>query len=127
MAMLPNAFVWWDPRVREHLKGPPQVYPRYATRAVAATLLVAARARADAGDHPPCVRSAVLVTLAHDPAVDNVAAQSLLTDWRLHGLRDIRTHEFPDGHGLSHDVVDPRQLGADPAFVYPTLMEAMGP
>jgi pimeloyl-ACP methyl ester carboxylesterase len=127
LAFLPNAFVWWDPRKRDHLDGPPQVYPRVGTRAVACALLVAARVRADAERQSPGTRAVALVTLAHDPAVDNGAAHSLITDWRLHGVKDVRTHEFEDHRGLSHDLVDPRQVGADPGFVYPVLLEALAP
>ena len=27
-----SAALWWDPRVRENLPGPPYAYPRFATR-----------------------------------------------------------------------------------------------
>ena len=37
MHWLPNVFVWWDAQRREHLGGPRHVYPRFSTRAVAAT------------------------------------------------------------------------------------------
>jgi carboxylesterase len=127
LGRLPNAFVWWDAGRRENLVGPPQEYPRFATRAVASDLLIAARVRADAAQHPPGAHSVELVTLAHDPAVDNLAAQSLLTDWRLHGLSAIRTHEFSDHQKLSHDLIDPRQAEADPGLTYPILLEALRP
>ena len=32
LVRLPNTFMWWDPRVRENLPGPPYNYPRFATR-----------------------------------------------------------------------------------------------
>jgi len=127
LAWLPNAFLWWDARTRDRLKGPPQVYPRFSTRAVASVLMVAARVRADAANVAPGARSVELITLAHDPAVDNKAAHSLLTDWRRHGLLTVRTHEFSDHQGLSHDLIDPRQVGADPGLTYPILLEALGP
>ncbi len=127
LADFPNAFVWWNTHDRERLPGPPQAYPRFATRAVAATLLVAARVRADALRAAPRVRAIELITLAHDPAVDNAAARALVADWRARGRATFRAYEFPGDRGLSHDLVDPRQVGADPAFTYPVFLEALGP
>jgi hypothetical protein len=31
------------------------------------------------------------------------------------------TYEFPESLRLSHDVVDPRQVGGNPAVTYPVL------
>src|SRR5438105_4969298 len=40
---LPNVFVWWDRAQREAMVGPRHAYPRFATRALAATLRLAAQ------------------------------------------------------------------------------------
>jgi carboxylesterase len=127
MSVLPNAFVWWNSARRERLPGPPQVYPRFATRGLAATLLVAARVRSDAARRAPGASSAMLITLADDPAIDNAVARSLVADWQQHGLVELGAHEFPQGLGLNHDVVDPRQVGANPGLTYPVLLEALEP
>ena len=124
-ARLPNAFVWWDARKKQALPGPRHVYPRFATRAIAATLAVAARVRADAALRAPGARSAVLVTLDGDPAVDNAPAFALVAAWRAHGVPDLRERAFPGTLHLSHDLVDPEQVGANPGLTYPVLLAAL--
>jgi pimeloyl-ACP methyl ester carboxylesterase len=71
---LPNAFVWWDDRLRERLGGPTHVYPRFATRAVAACMWVGAAVLDRAAHRPPGARSLVVITVGGDPAADNTAA-----------------------------------------------------
>lgn len=124
-AALPNAFLWWDPRQKEALKGPAHVYPRFATRAIAATLEVAARVRADASLRAPGVRSVSVITLDGDLAVDNAATAALVRAWRAHGVADLRTYAFPRNLHLNHDLVDPEQVGANPALTYPVLLAAL--
>ena len=38
LARLPNKMVWWDPRLRENLPGPPYNYPRFPTHALGEAL-----------------------------------------------------------------------------------------
>jgi len=125
--VLPNVFVWWDPKLKENVRGPRHVYPRFATRAVAATLEVAALVRKDASAGPPRARSAALFVLEGDAAVDNRAATALVADWRRHGMTALRTTAFPGTLHLSHDLVDPEQVGADPALTYPPILAALDP
>jgi alpha-beta hydrolase superfamily lysophospholipase len=120
--LLPNLFVWWDEHARERLAGPQHVYPRFATRAVAATLRLAAAVEAEANRRPPAFRSAALVTIDGDHAVSNAAAEELLRRWRAHGARALETFSFPRSLHLNHDIVDPEQVGADPSRTYPLLM-----
>ncbi len=111
---LPNAFVWWDDQRKQDLPGPRHVYPRFATRSIAATMRVGAAVRAAAARRPPACRSLVMVTVGGDIAADNGAADALVRAWREHGTRDVRTFEFPVGLHLSHDIVDPEQVGEIP-------------
>jgi hypothetical protein len=41
-------------------------------------------------------------------------------DWRTHGAR-VGGFQFPTALHLSHDVVDPEQVGGNPAVTYPVL------
>lgn len=122
--VLPNQFVWWDDQQREHLKGPAHVYPRFATRAVAATLQVGARVREQARRHAPGARELVVVTVGGDLAVDNALTAALVADWRAHGAR-VRTYEFAASLHVPHDMVDPEQVGANLAVSYPVLLDAL--
>jgi alpha-beta hydrolase superfamily lysophospholipase len=127
MNILPNRFVWWDDKVRERLPGPRHVYPRFATRAVGATLLLSARVQADARHSAPACRSIAVVQVGGDGAVDNAVTADLVGRWsRLAGI-EIAVHEFPSALHLSHDVVDPEQVGGRPPVTYPVLLRAIAP
>ena len=123
----PNQFVWWDDSAKVNLGGPKHVYPRFSTRSVAATLYVGAITRAQAGRRPPASRSQGLVTVAGDEAADNDYARELLREWREHGAATVYEYEFPAALRLNHDVVDPDQVGGNPALTYPVLTRFIGP
>jgi carboxylesterase len=125
--LLPNAFVWWNDRERERLLGPPQVYPRFATRAIAATVEIGAGVLRAARRQPPSARSAAFILVGGDPAVDNAANRELARAWRQHGVRAMTIDTFPDSLALSHDIVDPAQVGGRPALTYPLLSRRLGP
>lgn len=122
----PNLFVWWDPKRREALGGPRHVYPRFATRAVAATLEVGAAVEASAHRAPRAAPRVWVVTVGGDPAVHNGMIASLVRTWASHG-RATETYTFPESLHLNHDVVDPEQVGGDPHVTYPVLSGRIGP
>jgi pimeloyl-ACP methyl ester carboxylesterase len=126
MLMLPNQFVWWDGKVKTDLPGPKHVYPRFSTRSVAQALLLGAAVEAEARRAPPAVRSIVMVTVGSDVAVDNPAVARLVSVWRAHGAR-VTAYEFPERLGLNHDIIDPEQVGGNPALVYPVLLDLIAP
>ncbi len=123
---LPNAFVWWDDKLKQNLAGPRHVYPRFATRSVAATMMVGAHVLARAKRVPPAARSFVLITVGGDPAADNEASAAIVAAWRARGATDVRVYEFPTALHLNHDVVDPEQVGGDPSITYPVLARYIG-
>jgi carboxylesterase len=125
--LLPNAFVWWDDRRKQDLPGPRHVYPRFSTRSVAATMLLGAAVRADAARRAPAARSLVMVTVGGDIAADNSAAVALAGAWRAHGAQEVLAYEFPVSLHLNHDVVDPEQVGGNPALTYPVLAGFIAP
>lgn len=124
---LPNTFVWWDPERREDLLGPRHVYPRFATRAVAATLVAGAAVRARARRVAPACPALVMVTVGGDAAADNGLAKEVSRLWRAHGANEVITFEFPEALRLNHDVVDPDQVGSNPAVSYPELLRLIMP
>ena len=124
---LPNLFIWWDSNRKQDLPGPKHVYPRFSTRSVAAALRLGAVACERAQRAGPACRSLAIVTVGGDRAVDNGLSAALVRAWRGHGARDVVTYEFPAGLHLNHDVVDPEQLGGNPAVTYPLLIHLIGP
>lgn len=121
LRVLPNRFMWWDAKQKADLAGPSHVYPRFATRAAAASLGLGGAVMSQARGSVPACRSAAVVMLEHDPAVGNGATVGLIAAWRARGL-EVRVHEFPDSLGIVHDMVDPDQVGARTELSYPTLM-----
>ena len=129
LRQLPDRFIWWDGKLREHIPGPPYAYPRFSTRAIARiqqlgfALLDAARTT------PPRAQRVWLVTNASDRAVDNTAAKLLAARWCAVSVHpaSIRTHEFPLSMGAAHDVVDPHQPYARTEAVYPVLERIIAP
>jgi carboxylesterase len=125
--LLPNAFAWWDDKLKQDLLGPKHVYPRFSTRSVAACMWLGAAVAADAKRARPACRSLVMITVGGDPAADNSAAAALVRAWRARGAQDVATYEFPAALHLSHDVVDPEQIGGNPALTYPVLLRFIAP
>jgi alpha-beta hydrolase superfamily lysophospholipase len=126
-ATLPNTFVWWDRERHENLRGPRHVYPRFSTRAAAASLLLGAdvRAEAEAKRRPPGCRNAAFVTVEGDRAVGSRAIHALAAAWRARGAR-VESYEFPATVARNHDVIDPEQVGANPGATYPPILRLAG-
>jgi len=118
---LPNQFVWWDDKSREELAGPKHVYPRFSTRSIAATLYVGAATRDEAAHRAPACREMVMITVGGDIAADNSMCAEIMRNWRARGATMLTEYEFPDSLKLNHDVVDPEQVGGNPALTYPIL------
>jgi alpha-beta hydrolase superfamily lysophospholipase len=123
---LPNRFVWWDERTKEHVPGPRHVYPRFATRSTAQTLLLGASVEARARRAPPAARAIVMITVGGDVGTDNRASGRLVRLWRARGA-DVIAYEFPERLHLNHDIIDPEQIGGNPALVYPVLVGLIAP
>ena len=120
--LMPNQFVWWDGARKQALLGPKHVYPRFSSRSVAATLWMGGGVLDCAARSAPAARSLVMVTVGGDIAADNGAATRLVRAWRARGASEVLTYEFPSSLHLNHDVVDPNQVGGNPALTYPVLL-----
>ena len=114
---LPNAFGWWDPRMKE--KQPPSHgYPRFATRALGESLLLSTDIdRAPQAEHG---RRAVLVLNANDPVVNNAHAHRRFSTLRGYGVEYERV--VLQGLPKMHDVIEPLPQ-AHTELVYPALID----
>ena len=112
MALVPNAFLWWDPVLRERLE-PAHGYPRYPLAALQAGLTIADRVRDDA-HRAPQVRAIDIVINDAETSVNNRTAQRLAEDWRKAGA-SIAVHRLR-GLGWSHDIIEPVRPPAQRAF-----------
>jgi alpha-beta hydrolase superfamily lysophospholipase len=117
---LPNAFVWWNPFVRER-HGPAHGYPRFATHAVAQVYALVFDLFAQAARSAPLTAEILFVLNASEATVHNRNAKRLARAWRRRGTR-IGFHVLR-GLPPSHDIIEPL---ADPRVarrVTPTLVD----
>jgi alpha-beta hydrolase superfamily lysophospholipase len=125
---LPNFYVWWDGARREGMRGPQHAYPRFATRAMAETLRLAAQVSKSAArpGAVPKAREVLLVINASDPAVDNRASLDVVRQWRAHGASGVQTYEFAASLKLLHDIIDEEQPEQRTTIVYPIIIDLIG-
>ncbi|MBV9272042.1 MAG: alpha/beta hydrolase [Candidatus Eremiobacteraeota bacterium] len=118
---LPNRMLWWDPRHKMDIL-PSTGYPRFPTRGLAQTLLIADDVYAASRKCSPAAESAVLVTNRRDPAVNNAVADRVVERWnaRRPGFAEIYCF---DDLPVNHDIIDPQNAAPRTDLVYPKLLE----
>jgi hypothetical protein len=111
LVRLPNKMLWWDPRVRENLPGPPYAYPRFATRPLGEALRLGLDVAQN--NNPLKVQRLGLILTENDPAVNNRRTRRLLEQWRAASPEtEFFLHEFPAAENIPHDFIDPLQPDA---------------
>src|SRR5262249_46632920 len=85
LGRLPNRFVWWDPRYKQELPGPPYAYPRFSTRALVETQRLGLALLKAARRAPPRARAVWIISNQADLAVSNSASRELVKRWRAVG------------------------------------------
>ena len=68
----------------------------------------------------------MIITVGGDVAVDNGAVARLARRLALARCAP-HAYEFPAGLHLNHDIIDPEQIGGNPALVYPVLLDLIAP
>jgi alpha-beta hydrolase superfamily lysophospholipase len=121
LGRLPNRFVWWDPRYKQNLPGPPYAYPRFSTHALVETQRLALDLVDAARDAPPRAHKVWMISNAADLAVSNAASALLVKHWSEAGATNVRTFQFPRHLKLFHDLVDPLQPNSQSDLVHPIL------
>ena len=122
LTRLPNKMMWWDPRVRENLPGPPYNYPRFPTRAVGEALRLGLNT-AQADLKLRVDRLGVILT-ENDPAVSNARTRRLVEQWRASSPEtEVFLHEFSAEENIPHDFIDPLQPNARTDKVNALLVE----
>ncbi|MGA9945727.1 MAG: alpha/beta fold hydrolase [Candidatus Cybelea sp.] len=121
---LPNAFLWWDPRVRADAP-PATAYPRFSTRALAQMLRIGDAVDAAARRRPPLAAHIVTLVNRNDPAVNNAVTKRISEFWSRRKPAGVEYVELMDLPTL-HDIVDPGQPQACTEVVYPKLLRALG-
>ena len=119
---LPNQMLWWDPRVRENIPGPPYAYPRFATRPLGEALRLGLHTAQP--DRKLRVNKLGVILTENDVAVNNRRTRRLVEEWRATSPdTEIFLHEFPAAEKIPHDFIDPLQPEARTDKVNALLVE----
>jgi hypothetical protein len=122
LSRLPNQMMWWDPRVRENLPGPPYNYPRFPTRAVGEALRLGLNTAQP--DRKLRVDRLGVILTENDPAVSNARTRRLVEQWRASSPEtEVFLHEFSAEENIPHDFIDPLQPNARTEKVNALLVE----
>jgi esterase/lipase len=121
---VPNAFLWWDPRLKGALQ-PKTAYPRFSTHALAQTLRIGDEVRAASEKQRQLAERIVPVVNRCDPAVNNDVTKEIATNWA--GWNRIGV-EYVEMRNLNewHDIIEWRNPKAQIDIVYPRLLQALG-
>lgn len=120
--LVPNFWLWWDPKAKAAVKGPPHAYPRFPSRAYAEMLKLGYEVKQAARSEPPRARELRVVINQNDPAVNNKATLRLVQRWRRQGAQ-VSVYQFPKEQGLLHDLISADQVYQRIDVVYPVLID----
>ena len=118
---LPNFFIWWDPRVKEKIVGPPHAYPRFSTKGLAETFRLGLVVRKAAEQTKPAAKQIQMVLSDFDTAIHLPTAHKVAEEWKLHGA-DVATYVFAKDLKIWHDMIDPQQSTQQIDVVYPVVL-----
>ena len=123
--LLPNRFVWWDPKTRAAPVPPLHAYPRFATRALAQIIRLGETVRVAARRSPPKARKVIVIINPSDPSVDNRITEQLVSNWKAAGADQVKSYSFDARLRLIHDLIDPEQTEQQVNVVYPILLDLL--
>lgn len=118
---LPNFFIWWDPRVKEKIVGPPHAYPRFSTKGLAETFRLGKVVRDAAKETRPAAGRIQMVLSEFDTAIHLPTARKVAAEWKEHGA-DVSVYEFAKDLKIWHDMIDPQQSTQQIDVVYPVVL-----
>jgi len=118
---LPNFYIWWDPRVKEKIVGPPHAYPRFSTKGLEETFRLGKEVRQAAKSTKPLARKIQVILSDFDAAVHLPTAKKVTAEWKQHGA-DVSQYVFAKDLKIWHDMIDPAQSTQQIDVVYPVVM-----
>jgi carboxylesterase len=121
MNHLPNFFIWWDPRVKDKIVGPPHAYPRFSTKGLAETFRLGNVVRAAAKTTKPGAKQIQMVLSDFDTAIHLPTARKVAAEWQEHGA-DVNVYTFAKDLKIWHDLIDPQQSTQQIDVVYPVVL-----
>lgn len=94
--------------------------PGWTTRGIGQMLRLGAAIRDASRERRPAAHAVAFLLNANDRTVKARPALQLAERWSARGT-PVRVYELSGALHLAHDVIDPRERGADTAAVYPVL------
>lgn len=121
---LKNMYIWWDPRVKEQIVGPPYAYPRFSTHSLAQIFRLGRHIYDMSANMPARAKRLKLITSEFDTAVKNSIAYDILDRWESHGI-EIERYVFPAAQKVWHDMIDPNQTFQQVDLTYPVIIRML--
>jgi carboxylesterase len=119
--IVPNFFVWWDPRVKEKIVGPPHAYPRFSTKGLAQTFRLGHEVRNAAAKEKPLAKRIQVILSDFDAAIHLPTAKQVTEKWQAHGA-NVSQYVFAKDLKIWHDMIDPAQSTQQVDVVYPVIL-----
>lgn len=119
---LPDLFIWWDPRVKEKIVGPPHAYPRFCTHGLAEIFRFGKEVQDASKQTAPAAKRIQMITSAFDTAIHLPTAHKVAERWKAQGA-NVTTYEFPKEMKIWHDMIDPAQSTQQIDKVYPIVLD----
>ncbi|HPB69145.1 MAG TPA: alpha/beta fold hydrolase [Candidatus Omnitrophota bacterium] len=122
MALWPNRFIWWDRRLKTAAPGPESAYYGFSSKALGQIRRLGWVVQAQGQLSAPKAKSVLVITNAHDKAVNKKSIAIVQDNWKRYRPRAIRFYEFPEALKLNHDLIDPQQPGQRIQLIYPRIL-----
>jgi carboxylesterase len=122
LTIWPNRFIWWNPQLKAVSIGPESAYFRFSSRALGEIRRLGWIVQEQGQKVAPQAKSILMITNAHDKAVNKKSIGIIQSHWQKHSPQKIRVYEFPEDLGLNHDLIDPQQPDQKIHLVYPIIL-----
>jgi len=124
--VLPNFFLWWDPRTKaDNPYSIYYAYPRYPTRALVEIIRLGMITRSQAEKSLPKAGNITIILNDAEPAVSNVEILNLVKLWQKYGKGNLREIHFEKDLKLPHDIITPGTPGVSVEITHPRLFSAI--
>ncbi len=121
--LLPNFFVWWDPRTKE--KNPFSIYyayPRYSFRTLSEIMRLGLAVKRQAKVRGPAARKILVMENDYDMGVSNAEIETLIRLWTTHEPEKVCNYHFERDMKMLHDIITPGTPGVPTAEVYDRIL-----
>lgn len=118
-SLLPNFFVWWDPRTKE--KNPFSIYyayPRFSFRTLAEIMRLGLAVKRQATKREPEAGKILVMVNDFDVGVSNAEIETLTELWKSYKTEKVSSVHFEREMKMLHDIITPGTPGVSTAEVY---------